>query len=91
MENGAGGCRAVLRKGWGRWADVGAVAVCGGGAGEGRRKAPAPEGEEPLVRESPPPLPFPGGEGRRKYSLGQSSTNTPSSQNNITVRSMTKL
>ena len=65
MQNGAGGCRAVLRKGWGRWADVGAVAVCGGGAGEGRRKAPAPDGEEPLFRESPPSLPFPGGEGRR--------------------------
>ena len=37
----------------------------GRGVGEGRRKAPAPEGEEPLFRESPPPLPFPGGEGWR--------------------------
>ena len=37
----------------------------GRGVGEGRRKAPAPDGEEPLFRESPPPLPFPGEEGRR--------------------------
>jgi len=41
MENGAGGCRAVLRKGWGRWADAGA-ARDGPRGGGGQTKGPCP-------------------------------------------------